>query len=234
MSTLAEGLEWKHIYWVKGDMRRGAAFQNAVKDPPCAGWMHAVVIPGEKRSVIFCPYTLQAFSVRNSCGELEGAKEPKNPDAKAFVIHTIEKHWKECQSYGWSRDYDTAALVLRRLGTAVPTQVMRGGEEDVRKKGGKTADGELKKPVKRTSKRGKFLEWMLEEDGSRSVREAMAEFGMTRSNVLSYLYMLKKDHGIGYELVGGIATVQVPDGAGSPFDDPLVPIEDDDDDEWLG
>ena len=60
---------------------------------------------------------------------------------------------------------------------------------------------------------------------------------MTRSNALSYLYMLQKDHGIGYELVGDIASINLPNGCTNPFKGEQTPepphIEGDDDDSWL-
>lgn len=220
-----EGLEWLRIYWVRGSSPRGAVHRYVVKDPPCSGWQHAFVIRGPKRSTIFCPYSFDAHTVPNDCGELMGAVEPDRFDLDR-IAGILRSKWAEYQGYGWQRDYDTAALVLKRLGQPVPEQVMRGGEEDTRKKGGKEVSKRLEKPVKRAGKRGKFLEWFLEGDGSRPVREAMAEFGMTRSNALSYLYMLKKDHGIGYELVGDVATVQLPDGCTNPFDDAEEPDDD--------
>ena len=239
MTEVVEGIEWRHIYWVRGDTPRGQQ-QNAVKDPPCSGWQHAVVIPSTKRSTIFCPYTLEAYTVPNDCAELWGSKEPRDEMAPTKLAKRIQDKFTECQNLGWSRDYDTAALVLRKLGAEVPASVMKGGEEDTRKKGGKEVESELKKPVKRSGKRGKFLQWFLKNEGSRSVREAMAEFGMSRSNALSYLYMLQKDHGIGYSLVGDIATVKLPQ-CDSPFDDgyvveglvPATKTQYKDDDSWL-
>lgn len=234
MADIIDGLEWQHIYWVLGDMPRHSRHRNAVKNPPCSGWRHALVLRGAKRSTILCPVTLDAYTVPNDCGELTGAKEPRDPMSKARITQMLQAKWKECQSMGFSRDYDTAALVLRKLGAEVPAQIMRGGETDTRKKGGKETASKLLKPVKRSSKRGKFLEWFLEAGGSCSVREAMAEFDMSRSNALSYLYMIQKDHGIGYTLVGDIAHVTLPDGCDNPFDNgPAPKIEKAEDDSWL-
>ena len=70
--------------------------------------------------------------------------------------------------------------------------------------------------MKRSSKRGKILEFFM--PNARSIREAMAEFGHTRSNVLSHLFMLQKDHGVGYTLVGDAATVALPPGCTDPFE----------------
>lgn len=236
MSEIIEGLEWWHIYWVSGDLPRHSEYRNSVKNPPCAGWQHALVLRGAKRSTILCPYTLEANTVHNDAGELRGAKEPRDAVSATQIIALLHGKWAEYQSLGLTRDYDTTALVLRKLGATVPAQMLKGGETDTRQKGGKDTAYALKKPVKRSSKRGKFLEWFLDAGGSCSVREAMAEFGMTRSNALSYLYMIQKDHGIGYTLVGDMAHVALPDGCTNPFDSGDAPTKASapaEDDGWL-
>lgn len=238
MTEIVDGLEFARIYWVAGTMKRGGEYRNEVQNPPCSGWMGAVILPGEKRSTIFCPYTFEAFTVSNQSGELRGA----NYDVQAtphWLDGFMRKRWTEMQTRGWQKDYDTAVLIFRRLGTAIPEQILKGGEEDTRKKGGKEVEAKLTKPVKLDGKRGKFLEWFLNAGGTASIREAMAEFGMTRSNVLSYLYMLKKDHGLGYDLVGDNAVIQLPPGVTNPFDTDwecsgeLPASKEDDDDSWL-
>jgi hypothetical protein len=47
---------------------------------------------------------------------------------------------------------------------------------------------------------------------TRSIREAMAELDLTRSGVLSHLFALNRDHGIGYHLQADCATVLLPEG----------------------
>lgn len=216
---VAEGLEWKRIYWVRGTGFPSARYHFIVRDPPCSGWQHAFILPGAKRSTIFCPFSFESFQVRNDCGELLGAVDPEPGTFKReSILRIMNDNWRQNQSYGFSKDYDTAALVLKRLDAEVPEQLLKGGEEDTRVKGGKTVENELKKPVPRTGKRGKFLAWFLEKGGSASVREAMAEFGISRSNALSYLFLLRKDHGIGYELVGDSATIALPKGCTDPFE----------------
>ena len=222
-----EGLDWVRIYYVRGTMPKGARLHYAVKDPPTSGWQHAIVIRGEKRSTIFCPFTFDAWTVRNDCAELETCLEDVEfrPD---WFAEFMPKKWTEFQSFGWNKDYDTAALVLKRMNLPVPEQLLKGGEEDTRKKGGKEVAAKLLKVVKKASKRGKFLDWFLSGDGPRSIREAMAEFSMTRSNALSYLHMINKDHGIGYELVGDTASIVLPKDCANPFD-----VKEDGDDGWL-
>ena len=230
-----EGLEWKHIYWVRGHVPKGMQYRNAVSDPPCAGWQHAFVLVGEKLSTIFCPYSLSAYTVRNDFAEISLATEPRTEFDLESIVALMKRKWEEFQGFGFQKDYDTCALVLRKLGQEVPAQVLTGGGEDTRKKGGKPVEAALKKAVKAVSKRGKFLKWFLDNDNSRSIREAMAVFSMSRSNALSYLHMIHKDHGIGYELVGDMATVMLPEGCTDPFnmEPTAVKTEDENDDSWL-
>jgi len=229
---VCEGVEWLHIFWRHASSNLTGGPYYEVKDPPCNGWQLAFVLRGEKRSTIFCPYSLKAFQVSNAAPELTTAKEPEQFRERTMV-DIIHKHWRECQELGWNKDYDTAAMLLKRLGAEVPVQTLKGGGEDTRTKGGKPAADRLLKPVQRKGKRGRFLAWFLEEDEPRSVREAMAEFGMTRSNALSYLYMLNKDHGLGYTLVGDHTTIILPEGCIDPFVEQEVKEEEEDLDDWL-
>jgi len=226
---LPEGISFQHVYYSPGantskqDNRR-----YSVNHAPTTGWSMGWIIQGEgkkaKHVTLLCPYSLEAFSVPQTAGEIEDI--PRNEeytftvDAYERIIKMMRKQWAAFQGFGYQKDYDTVAFLLRKLGEEVPEQVLRGGEADTRTRGGKETGEALKKPVKKASKRGKFLEWFLGGEGNaRSVRETMAEFGMTRSNALSYLYMIQKDHGIGYVLQGDIATVTLPDGCTNPFDE---------------
>ena len=233
----ADGLEWKHVFWLCGDSPSSATLRNDVKDPPCNGWQHAFVVPGEKRSTIFCPYTLVAYQVSNHSLEIAGAVEPAAPFRHDWAVALILKNWSDRQRLGLPADLDTAALVLRKLGAEVPVIVLaKDGSEDTSSRGGKPVGPFLKKAVPESGKRGVFLKWFLVANGVRSVRETMAEFGMTRSNVLSYLYSLNKDHGLGYDLVGDAARIILPEGCLTPFEEQdmgALPEELDADDSWL-
>ena len=222
---VAEGLEWLKIYWYSGTTPKGARFSNSVKDPPCNGWQRAFLLRGEKRSTIFCPFSFQTYDVPNGCSEIERADEP-DAFRPIFMRKLLEGNWKQMQSFGWQRSYDICARVMRLLDWPVPEQIMAGGGADDRRKGGKETADRLLKPVKADGKRGLFLKWFLDGGGSRSVREAMLEFDMTRSNALSYLFILQKTHGIGYTLVGDTATVILPEGCTNPFKEA-------EDDSWL-
>jgi hypothetical protein len=139
------------------------------------------------------------------------------------VVGLMLERWDRNQRLGLPIDLDLAAMALSRLGAPVPThRVERAGAEPddgpPRPSGGKPAAAMLLKRVPPDGKRGRFLAWFMEQEG-RSVREAMAEFGMTRSNALSYWFALNKDHGIGYELVGDAVRVTLPDGCADPFNE---------------
>jgi len=242
---LAEGLELVRIYYQRGNVKT-QTLHYEVKDPPTSGWQNALIMRGSKRTIIFCPYTLHSWNVTNSAGELKNRKDFEwSHDEFKKVQALLIKNWDLYQELGQHKDYDTAARVFKLMGVKAPDQKIKGGDLDTRKKGGKTVEGELKKSVKLSGKRGKFLEYFLNGGGTMPIRDVMAEFGMSRSNALSYLYMLQKDHGIGYELVGDSATVMLPEGCHNPFDvewgeEPdedldigLDDPEEDDDDSWL-
>lgn len=233
---VADNLEWKHVYWVRGDVPKSMRVDGfyMVKDPPCSGWQHAFIIPGEKRTTIFCPYSMTAFHVKSSAREVTGAAEPKQVFSRTKIVGIMKRQWEQFQTMGQARDYDIAVKVFKLLGEEAPAEITREGEEDTKVRGGKETLTKLLKPVKRSSKRGKFLEWFLHgpNGASRSIREAMAEFDMSRSNALSYLYMIQKDHGIGYDLVGDVATINLPSDCADPFDVPAV-VEEVPEDDWL-
>lgn len=233
--NVGDGLDWTHVFWISGSAPKDAEHRNEILDPPCNGWQHAFMMRGEKRTVIFCPYSMQSHQVTNQSLEVLGAKEPAK-FRRDFVVDLMLSKWAEHQRLGMSADYDTAAMVLKKLGAEVPTIIItKDGTEDTRSRGGKSAEDRLLKPVKRDGKRGVFLAWFQEGGNTRSVREAMAHFDMTRSNVLSYLHQLNKDHGLGYDLVGDAATIILPDGCEDPFA-MRVEVSDSkeaDDDSWL-
>ena len=219
-SSIADGLELRHIYWVKGQTPKGSSYNNRVSDPPTSGWSHAIVIMGEKRGTIFCPFAFESFSLKMDAAEIAQSKPSEvTPERIEWFKKHLLARWNEYQTLGLLKDYDTAALIMKRLGLEPPADLLKGGEEDTRTRGGKEVSTKLLKPVKRNGKRGRFLQYFLDNDGSRSVREVMAEMEMTRSNALSYLFTLNKDHGIGYHLIGDTATLELPEG--DLFDDGL-------------
>lgn len=216
---VVDGLLWGRVYWISGDAPSKQRERNDVTDPPTSGWSHVFVIDKKGKLVtLLCPYTLNAYQISRTCMEyrsLERARDPWTPERKKRLVRLIHEHWAEAERLGWQRGFDAAAMVLHALGAEVPQRQAKPGEE-LKASGGKDADilG-LLKPVKRNGRRGQVLAFFLEKP--RSVREAMAEFGVTRSNVLSQLYLLTKDHGIGYSLTGDAVTIALPPGCDDPF-----------------
>ncbi|UUV44815.1 hypothetical protein RCRUDOLPH_48 [Rhodobacter phage RcRudolph] len=234
-----EHLFYGTIYWVNGDLpTKDRTLANDVKNPPNSGWSHAFLIDkGGKLVTLFCPFTLESFQVTRSCGELASMSmdrrykpSAKNPmlneqdgwqpwskEREAKLLKIVLDNWAMAGRLSLpGKDYDVAAMVINMLGGEVPLRVIAEGAEPDKPRGGKEADVlGLLKPVKRESKRGKVLEFFLPQP--RSIREAMAEFSTTRSNVLSHLFILQKDHGIGYTLTGDAASIQLPAGCTDPF-----------------
>ncbi len=233
---LPEGLTYQQVYYIDGAVPkflRGVWPAYLIKNPPNSGFSFAFVLgkPDAKRVTVFCPFTLESSTVKGDAGELMQRKPEAMTECRlAYLVKLVQTRWAECQARGHQRDYAVATAVLKALGAAVPAQLVKGGGEDKRERGGKPVGDSLLKPVPSGGKRGRFLVWFLEDGGLRTVREAMVEFGMTRSNVLSYLYTLNKDHGLGYSLVGDTAEVTLPPGCESPFDD--LPVNKKDD-SWL-
>lgn len=213
MVAVTDKMEWVQVYWYVGP----TIFKQDIKDPPVGGWSLCFLFRGEKHSTIFCPYTMTSYSVRNNSMEMKSIKEPAE-FRRDVMVRILLKNWEEAQKFGFQKDFDTAAMVLRQLDAEIPHRIMTLTGEDTKQRGGKLVEEKMKKPVKRKGKRGDFLHWWMEGDGmARPVREAMAHFGMTRSNVLSYLFILQKDHGIGYRLQGDLATIEMPKGVTNPF-----------------
>lgn len=239
---IAEGLFFGKIYWILGDQPSSSRIRNDVKDPPTSGWSHCFLIDkGGSLVTLFCPYALESFQVTRTCSEVTsmtmddkyepapmrpGDKHrtnvrvgwlPWSDERQAKVLAILKRNWEMHGSLKtMGKDFDTAAMVLHMMGADVPLRTIAESDEPDKARGGKEVDVlGLLKPVKPGSVRGKVLSFFLPQ--ARSLREAMAEFGYSRSNVLSHLYMLNKEHGIGYVLSGDSATIVLPDGCSDPF-----------------
>ncbi len=203
-------LAWGTVYWMVGPTK----YRNEVKDPPCAGQAHVFVLPqGENKVRLFCPYTFYGHTVTSSSSEYLSLLPSTGFFDPHWAAKAMKANWEAFERYGFQRDYDTAARVFRELGLEVPLkQVVEKelppGVEQKRK--GKEAAASLIKPVPKDGRRGQVLAWFMESLEPRSIREAMAEFNTTRSNILTVLYQLNKDHGFGYVLVGDAAEIELP------------------------
>lgn len=222
-----DGLKLYDVYYYRGSVPKHWGVYPSIKEPPNSGQSTALVIdPGgaseKRRLTLFCPYTLQDYKLPVDAIELR-AELLMTASRRRWFVEKIREKWEQSCRFGWQRSYDVAALVLTRLGGEVPTTAPAASEE-VRarreeKRGGKRAGRELVKPVRKESKRGQVAALFLEQN-VRSLREAMARLGMTRSGVLTHLFGLHRDHGLGYELTGDTATVTLPKGVETPFGEP--------------
>jgi hypothetical protein len=201
------------VYFVRGGAPNFWKNKYEVTDPPTSGFAHVAVIKGEKRSTILCPHTLEAFQVSNRAGELVTATPVDISPER--LGHFITQGWEAAVRLGFQRDYAVAAMVLSELGQPVPKFLppppdpLRSGEES--KRGGKPVVHEALRPCRPNSQRGKVAAFFM-GDEPQSLHEAMAKLDLTRSGVLSHLFTLNRDHGVGYELVSDCARLLVPEG----------------------
>lgn len=208
-------IELRRVYFVRGGAPNNWGLRYEVNDPPTSGWSHALVIRGERRSTIFCPFTLFAYQVSNKSGEMRSG-DVKPLDAKRMG-KLVTDTWEMCVKFGWQRDFGVAAMVLGGLGQPVPkflpppVDELRDGEEH-KGRGGKQVAEDALRPCNPESKRGAVAKFFLQSGEPQSLHEAMAKLGMTRSGVLSHLFTLNKDHGVGYELIRDCARIIVPEG----------------------
>ena len=217
---IADGLYWARIYWMDGEPPKGSPHRSEAKDPPHLGWGHCYVVDtGGKLVTLFCPFTLSAYQVSRHSFEYDSLKPAKAPYRGPRMAQLLRDKWEQAARHAWQRDFASCAVVLRMLGLEVPMNLVPEGFE-VKTTGGKDADDSLglTKPVKRNGRRGQVLSFFLAgEGGARSIHEATAEFGISRSNLLSQCYLLQKDHGIGYTVAGDVVTVRLPTGCADPF-----------------
>ena len=209
------GIYWASVYWVVGNVPAGSTRRNEVSSPPNAGWSSCFVIDPDRESKtvkLFCPYTFQSFTVSRRSMEFDSLK-PKHFVRQFFLTH-LPQTWIEMRNRGWERDFTTAAHVMEAAGFEVP----EAGEQRPPKSiggGGKPAAKALSKAVKRTGRKGEVLTILMATPSILAVTEKL---GIDRKNVLSQLFLLKKNHGIGYKVEGDAVEIELPEGVSDPFD----------------
>jgi hypothetical protein len=216
---VADGLLFGRVYWMIGESAKGQAHRSVV-DGPHLGWGQVFVIDkGGKLVTLFCPYSFEAHQVSRISAEYASLCRSPHEFRPDWHRANLLAKWEEACQNSWQRSFDVAAMVMRALGVEVPMLAIAAGSE-TKSTGGKEADVlGLLKPVKRAGRRGEVLAFfMAGENGARSIHEATAEFSITRSNLLSQLYLLQKEHGIGYVVKGDVAIVTLPAGCTDPFE----------------
>lgn len=76
--------------------------------------------------------------------------------------------------------------------------------------GGKPAAKRLLKPIKPNTKRAHFLQWFLDDATGRTIGATMANFKLSRQNVITYWITIQREHGIGYTLANNTITAIMP------------------------
>ncbi|URA07032.1 hypothetical protein P9A47_gp64 [Xanthomonas phage Elanor] len=212
MSEIPANIVFAKVYFVRGGAPNFWKRRFEITDPPTSGFSRVIVIKGEKRSTILCPHSLEAFQVSNQCGELQTAERYHVEPSK--MAEYLNKAWEMSVKLGFQKDYGVAAMVLTEMGFPVPKFLPPPpdpSKSDDSKRGGKPIVTEALKPCRPASKRGEVAAFFM-QDEPQSLHEAMARLGLTRSGVLSHLFTLNRDHGVGYELVSDCARLLVPDG----------------------
>jgi hypothetical protein len=217
MLTIPDNISLVKTYFLNGTQPKGWKHQFVIQNPPTFGYSHAIVIRGEKRSTILCPFTLQSYQVPNSCGEMSIAVAV--PVMPLRLVNLLTASWHEASKLGLQRDFAVAAMVLTEMGAAVPKMSARetsefsldGASAEPKTQGGKPIVHANLRPVRPSSKRGEVARF-FSSPVPQSLHEAMARLGLTRSGVLSHLFCLSRDHGVGYTLANDCATLLVPDG----------------------
>lgn len=206
-------IEFARIYFVKGGAPKYWRHRYEITDPPTSGYGHVIIIRGDRRSTILCPFTLVSYQISNNSGEMQSATPA--PVSVEKLAGFINRSWEECVKLGFQRDFGVAAMVLTELGQPVPKFLPPPPDprkmHEESKRGGKAINEEALKPCKPSSKRGQVAAFFM-QDTPQSLHEAMAKLELTRSGVLSHLFTLNRDHGVGYELVSDCARLLIPEG----------------------
>ncbi len=199
-------MRYVQTYFVRGAVLDSykVRLPYALKDPPVAGNSTAFILGEGKRLTLFHPFTLQAYSVTDKAMEVTLAKDLTYDPKRLADMITVK--WKDYKLLQMQRDYGVAAAVLIELGAEVPEDIPIMQKDDKKKPpkkgGGKLFEASRFKVLKVIGKRADVATFFLKPA---SVLAAMAKLSMTRSGVLSHLFCIWRDHGIGYEVQGDTA-----------------------------
>lgn len=223
---VGEGVRRGQVYWTYGSAPKGAP-QSDVDDPPCSGWSSVFVLDGPtpEKLILFHPWSFRSYVVGRRSYEassLQGCVEGFEYLAREFYKERLPNAWIALKKHGQEAhaDYRMAERVMLAVGCKPPTdeQVLRAAPSyrppEAKKSGGSAPEAPFK-PVKRGGRRGEVLEAILA--GTTSAEALTAQFSITRSNLLSQLFLLRKEHGIGYTVSGDEVGVQVPEGVTEVF-----------------
>lgn len=204
-------VELARTYFMNGPAPKGTRYPFALQDPPTSGHGLVLMMRGEKRSTLLCPFSLRSYQVPNHFSEVASSTVIETTPERLIALLT--KSWEDSVFMGLQRDFAVAALALTELGGPVPKMapVVLAEGEVAKVQGGKAIDSSNLRVVNPESKRGAVAKFFSASQ-PQSLHEAMARLDLTRSGVLSHLHCLNRDHGVGYSLAGDCATLLIPDG----------------------
>jgi hypothetical protein len=204
-------IQLARTYFMNGPAPKGTRHPFGLQDPPTSGYGLVLILRGEKRSTLLCPFTLRSYPLANHFAEVAGSVPVEATSER--LIDVLTQSWADSTAMGLQRDYAVAALALTELGGPVPkTAVTSLADGEAPKvQGGKPVVHEALRVVNPESKRGAVARF-FSAPAPQSLHEAMARLELTRSGVLSHLHCLNRDHGVGYTLAGDCATLVVPEG----------------------
>jgi hypothetical protein len=202
-------IQYQDAYFLDGPQPKHWAERFELKNVPLSGRTRVLVWwRGEdsRNATLLHPFTLYASPIGRGAGEIAGMAVHEMP---ADMGERIRSKFMALQAMGVQASYDEAAKALTILGAQVP--VNTAPETRQQRVGGKPPAESMGKTLRIGSKRYRIAEF-FDRDAAQPIREAMAELDMSRNSVLSALYMLNKDTGVGYEVVGDAARLVVPKG----------------------
>jgi hypothetical protein len=225
--TVCENVTWGQLYF--GGEGYKAPKPISVKDPPSVGWSTVFVMDdGDPHFVkVFHLWTMRSWQVLRHGHEMSSYQgvgyETEFPKAR-FEKSLPQYYAEHRRRADPTADYDTAIALMMVLGVETPSADRLGDFPPMEQTAAAThapkppkekGDGSTFKKVKKDGRRGEVLAFFL--DGGTSAAAAIGKFGITRSNLLSQLYLLNKDHGIGYTVKGDAVSVSLPEGIEDPF-----------------
>jgi hypothetical protein len=221
-NDLAEGVQKSRIYWIYGDPRFPSQ-RSDVDDPPCAGWSTVLVLSSHGATMeLFCPFSFRSYTIGKDSYEatsMSGAAWDGmcafgsfRDSGQMYFQDLLPRKWIEHSRCETPKvNWDVAKRVMNLLNIRIPSATQIAEVKINRRK--PKADAEPAtddgfKLVKRSGRKGEILQAYL--DGVTSIDALVKQFEITRSNLLSQLFLLRKDHGIGYTISGDNIVLDIP------------------------
>ena len=156
-------------------------------ETPCTGWQHALVW-FTKQAHIFCPYTGIHYNLPYNHLFISQSEKPKVTTERMLAF--VKDKWNN---------------QLQSVPNYIVKIIAPASFKPVEQVANRLSPSSDFKSVKRDSKRGRFLQKIL--DGCIYIPSIAEQLNMSRNNVLSYFYQMQKVNGIDYYLNKELDTV---------------------------